>query len=321
MDFQLIPRRNALTVLGSAVAAASLPGRHLVAADLESNTNAACRLGFSTYGLPGYSPRQAVEAIAKAGFDGLELTVTPERDVAAERMNASQRDEFQTMLDDHGLELCSLMANYRPLGSIAAHRRDLERLKRDIELAQDLSSGKPPIIQTVLGEKNWQEVKERAVERFADWLQISKDSGVVVAVKPHRGHAMSRPDEAAWLIKQLGNPSSIQMWFDFSHFLFREMPLKDLISDALPITAGIAVKDARQDGRAVRFELPGEAGTINYQELCQRFYAGGFRGSICVEVSSQVWKRPDYDPEKALVSSYQVLSTAMKQAGVPRPGR
>lgn len=321
MAFQLIPRRRVLTALGAGAAVASLPGQRVVAADLEPDADAECRLGFSTYGLPGYSPRQAIEAIAKAGYDGLELTVTPEREVAAGKMNASQRRDFRTLLEDHGLELCSLMANYRPLGATTAHRRDLERLKGDLDLARDLSSNKPPVIQTVLGEKNWNSVKASAVERFADWLQVTENSGVVVAVKPHRGHALSRPGEAAWLIKQLGDPSSIRMWFDYSHFIFRKMSMTDSIRDALPITAGIAVKDARQDGGAVRFELPGEAGTIDYQELCQRFYAGGFRGSICVEVSSQVWKRPDYDAENALATSYRVLSTAMKQAGVPRPKR
>jgi sugar phosphate isomerase/epimerase len=149
------------------------------------------------------------------------------------------------------------------------------------------------------------------VDRVADWVAIAEEYGVVVAVKPHRGHAMSRPSEAAWLISQLDHSKALRMWYDYSHFIFRDIPLKHSLQQSLPIMAGVAVKDAIEKEGKVQFLLPGAAGTIDYDLLCNILQEGNFSGSLCVEVSSHVWKRPDYDPTVAMRKSYGVLSSAI----------
>ena len=122
---------------------------------------------------------------------------------------------------------------------------------------------------------------------------------------------MSRPSEAAWLISQLDQTKMLRMWYDYSHFIFRDIPLKQSLQQSLPIMAGVAVKDAiKKEGR-VHFLLPGAAGSIDYQLLCKLLREGNFSGSLCVEVSSHVWKRPGYEPTVALRNSYEVLSSAM----------
>ncbi len=59
------------------------------------------------------------------------------------------------------------------------------------------------------------------------------------------------------------------MWFDYSHFAFRDLPMEQMVRQSLPITAGVAVKDAAEvDGR-VTFALPGQAGTIDYGKVAE----------------------------------------------------
>jgi sugar phosphate isomerase/epimerase len=277
-----------------------------------------CTLGFSTYGLPKHSLEEAIDAVRRARYDSIEICVTADRDAAAENMSYKRRRNVRSSLSQLRLSLSSLMSNLRPMDSPLRHKTDLERLKHDCELAHDLSPDSPPVIQTVLGGKDWDGSKDLCVERLADWVDVAKRHETVIAVKPHRGHAMSRPSEAAWAISQLGSPPQLKMWFDYSHFIFRDLPMERMIAESLPITAGVAVKDAVQVDGKVKFELPGKAGTIDYQNLCKLFYAGGYRGDICVEVSSQVWKQADYSEFGALTDSYRELSTAMRRAGVPR---
>jgi inosose dehydratase len=310
-----INRREAIAMLSS-VTMSSAFASDSTAAPIDDQDG--CTLGFSTYGLPKQSLEEAIDMIRQNRYDSIEICVNADRDAAAENMNFRRRRDVRRLLSILRLQLTSLMTNLRPMESLQRHKTDLERLKGDCNLAHDLSPGKPPTIQTVLGGKDWDAGKDLCVERLADWVDIAKRHETVIAVKPHRGHAMSRPSEAAWLISQLGNPEQLKMWFDYSHFIFRDMPMEQMVAESLPITAGVAVKDAVEVDGKVQFALPGKAGTIDYKKLCQLFYAGGYRGDICVEVSAQVWKQAEYKPTDALSHSYRELSTAMRRAAVPR---
>lgn len=276
-----------------------------------TTTAKAVPLTFSTYGLPTLSLNQAIEAIGGHGYDGLEINVASTSRTATEKLTTAQRKEARKRLNDRGMVIGSLMSHLQPLSSRERHNEGKRRLERDCILARELAPDSPPVIQTILGGKNWGDSKQQCVDRLADWVSIAEEHGVVVAVKPHRGHAMSRPSEAAWLIAQLDHPKLLRMWFDYSHFIFRDIPLKQSLQQSLPIMAGVAVKDAIEKEGRVQFLLPGAAGTIDYELLCTILREGNFSGSLCVEVSSHVWKRPDYDPTVAMRESYDVLSSAM----------
>jgi len=129
---------------------------------------------------------------------------------------------------------------------------------------------------------------------------------------------MSRPSEAAWIIDRLNHPERLKMVYDYSHYAFRDMDLKDTIEVALPITAHIAVKDTVKTESGTTFVLPGESGKFDYAPLLRQFYKGGYRGDVCCEVSSAVWRQPDYDPRAAIRICYQNMSRAFQQANISR---
>jgi inosose dehydratase len=186
------------------------------------------------------------------------------------------------------------------------------------ELAHDLAPDRPPLVQTVLGGGRWDEKKNLFRDRLAGWLTVAKESKVVLAIKPHRGGAMSRPEEAIWLIQQLKEPVCLRLVYDYSHYAFRDMPLEETVRTALPYTAHIAVKDAIQKGERVEFLLPGESGAFDYVRLLQLFHDGGYRGDICCEVSSMVSSKPGYDPMAAAKTCYKNMARAFEKARVPR---
>ncbi|MFN7562112.1 MAG: sugar phosphate isomerase/epimerase, partial [Prosthecobacter sp.] len=139
-----------------------------------------------------------------------------------------------------------------------------------------------------------------------------------LVIKPHRMQAMSRPEDAIWLFKQLGEPKQLRMIYDYSHFHHREpqMTIADTVAQSLPWTVYVASKDVvMKDGKAA-FALTGEAGDLDHADIVKAFVAGGYTGDFCCEVSSQIWKAKGYDAIAATNTCYKNLAAAFQRAGV-----
>lgn len=298
-------------------AAATLTAVNGVAA-LHRTEASTCTFSFGTYGMKSLTTQQAIEAVAAAGYDGIEIAARPDWDSAPERMSTERRRHLRDLLRDSQLRLTALMEHLVPSADDAQHARDLDRLKRVAQLGHELSPSAPPLIQTVLGGGRWEDQRDFFRARLADWAHLARRAETVIAIKPHRGGAMSRPSEAVWLIQQLGDTPWIRMVYDYSHYAFRDMPLAQTVATALPYTAHIAVKDAVRQGDRVAFQLPGASGEFDYANLLRLFYEGGYRGDVCCEVSGMVWGQPGYDPLAAARTCYRNLAPAFVSAGIPR---
>jgi inosose dehydratase len=270
--------------------------------------------------MKGLPLEKAIGAIASLGFDAIEIAVQSGFDGEPAKMSAERRKEVSRLLGDKGLRLTALMENLPPAMDDNRHKADLDRLRRVVQLAHDLAPERPPLVQTVLGGGKWDEKKKLFLDRLADWLTVTSKASVVLAVKPHRGGALSRPDEAVWLTEQLKDPL-LRMVYDYSHYAFRDLPLEQTVRTALPVTAHVAVKDAVQKEDRVEFLLPGESGAFDYPRLLKLLHDGGYRGDICCEVSSMVSGKPGYDPMTAARTCYKNMARAFEQAGLPRPSR
>jgi sugar phosphate isomerase/epimerase len=134
---------------------------------------------------------------------------------------------------------------------------------------------------------------------------------------------MSKPSEAVWLIEKIGAAEWLKMVYDFSHYAFRDIPLKKSIEQSLPHIGHVAVKDAVQtkskDGKPrVEFRLPGDAGTIDFVTILKTLNAGGYSGDISCEVSGMVSGKSGYDPVSAMKTCYSNVSKAFDEAGIKR---
>ncbi|MDA1012898.1 MAG: sugar phosphate isomerase/epimerase [Planctomycetota bacterium] len=275
-------------------------------------------LGFSTYGTKSLKTEQALALIDDAGFDAVEMTVQPGWDATPSNMPPKRRREIRDMLVDRGLKLTSFMEHIYPSKDDAVHKQQLDRLKTVFELGRDLSPKSAPVVQTVLGGGQWEQQKTLFRDRVADWGRLGEKYRVVVCIKPHRGGGMSRPSEAVWIFKSLDNPRWLRMVYDYSHYIFRDIPLVESIREAAPYTAHVAVKDTIKQGDRTAFVLPGEAGTIDFATLLRELQKAGYAGDISCEVSGMVWGKQGYDPRAAIKTCYRNLSKAFIAADVAR---
>ncbi|MCY2963495.1 MAG: TIM barrel protein [Planctomycetota bacterium] len=296
-------------LLTSDVATAAIPRR---------DPDAKMTLGIGNYGMQALKVEEAISLIAETGFDSLELSLMPDWDSAPSKFSEARRRTVRKQLEDTGLRLTSLMEDLHPSSDEAVHRQGIERLKLAIELGHTLSSARPPLIQTVLGGGKWFEKRDLFVKRLTDWKELAETTKTVIAIKPHRSGAMSLPEDALWLRKELGDSEWLGMVYDYSHYADRQLPLEESIEAAAPATALVAVKDIQHNGMEYEFVLPGEAGTVNYTRLLKRFITAEYTGDVCCEVSSQVFRKPGYDPVEAARKCYRNMAKAFTLAGMPR---
>ncbi len=276
-----------------------------------------CLLGFSTYGMPSLTSEEALDVLAEIGFDAVELAVRNGSDADSAKLTPARRKAIRDRVDNSTMRLTSLMEHVSPTTD-EQQAVALKRLKLAVDVAHDLSPEAPPLVQTVLGNGDYERLKTQLRDRLGQWVDLADASQTTIAIKPHRGGVVSQPAEAVWLFNQLGNPNRLRMVYDYSHYIYRDLSLAETIEASLPYVVHVAVKDAVLNNDRVEFKLPGEAGTIDFAELIRRLHAGGYRGDINCEVSSMVSKQPVYDAIAAARLCYRNLSTAFERSGVDR---
>ncbi|MBL9159022.1 MAG: sugar phosphate isomerase/epimerase [Verrucomicrobiales bacterium] len=280
-----------------------------------------CGLAIGTYGLQSMKLEEAIDLVAKTGYNAIEISSMPGTTGAPSILATEDRKRLRQILADSGLRLCGIMADLQPKRLEADHKAQLAEVYHLIKLGHDLSPDRAPVVQTILGGKNWEESRDLFRDRVADWVQIAGDLRGSLSIKPHRQHAMSLPTEANWLIEQLGAPERLGMVYDYSHYAFRdpEVTIEASAKDSLPHLNYVATKDAVKEGDKVNFALAGESGSWDHATIISALYDGGYRGDFCCEVSSQIWRnKPAYDPVAATKTCFENLKGAFERAGVAR---
>ena len=271
-------------------------------------------MGFGTYGLPGYTLEEAIRVIADTGFDSVELASMPGYHGAPDEVSAEQRKQIRHLAAQKGVKIGALMGLPNP--DAEKQTENTEWVKQMLQLANDLATDDPPIIQSVLGGGKWPEKRNLFRDSLGPWVELAAAANVQMSIKPHRGQAMSLPEHAVWLIEQLDAKGKLSMVYDYSHYAFRDLKLEDTVSAALPYTGYLVVKDAVQAGEKVNFLLPGESGEMPHAHILKMFHDGGYRGEVCCEVSSQVWKAEGYNPKVATETCRANLGKIYSAAGL-----
>jgi len=264
---------------------------------------------------------QAIGLLAEIGYDSVELAAVAGWDADPATLKPDRRAAIRRRLGDTGIRLTALMESLPPSADDARHKAQVDRIKAAAQLAHDLAPDSPPPVETVLGGTEWAKSKPLFLKRLADWVKAAESADAVIAIKPHRGNALSRPEEAVELFGELGNSPRLRMVYDYSHFAGRDMPMADTIRTSLPWTVFVSIKDVVvENGREV-FKLPGETGLIDYSAMIKQFHAGGYSGDFNCEVSAMISKVSGYDPLKAAKQCYAAVAPAFDAAGVARMNR
>ncbi|MEZ4532335.1 MAG: sugar phosphate isomerase/epimerase [Thermomicrobiales bacterium] len=275
------------------------------------------KLSYSTWGMQTTPIDDAVRHCAALGFDGLELTIIPGWPTDATTMTGIERKRIRRLYDDAGLELCGISGNVDLLADDAVANE--ARLRSYLDFAAEIQHpGDELIVTTVSGATpgEWDARKGELVEIVGRLAEYAHERGVMVGMEPHVAHALCMPDDAVWLIEQVGSPGAT-IHFDISHFNVQGIPMVESVVKLTPVSRHTHIKDERGRYPEHEFLIPGE-GEMDYPRYLRLMSEAGYDGHIVVEISLMVQRRPDYDALAAATQTYDVLSRAFETAGIDR---
>jgi inosose dehydratase len=269
-------------------------------------------LGFSLYGMKTLPLEEALKTCAEIGYSHVELALNAGYPTEPKVLLGEARKATSGLLKSLRLGLSALMVNVSLAADDKTHADALRHLSEAGDMAHDLMSDSPPVIETVLGGKpaTWEQQKEKMAERLHDWASTAAKARILLAIKAHVASAVNSPERLLWLLDKVQS-ASIVAAYDYSHFELQGIDMEESMAALLPRTRFIHVKDSEGVPEKFQFLLPGQGRTDygKYFKLLRKF---DYRGPVCVEVSGQIFNRAGYDPVKAARSAYAALSTALR---------
>ena len=254
------------------------------------------RLAFSTNAFKQNTLPEAVDAIAAAGYAGVELMADVPHAHPA-RFDAGQRDALRRQLAARGLVVSNVNAfthfadgdTYRPTwidGDAGRRQVRIDHTIGAIDLAAEFGAAtvsvQPggPLIGTGL-------TAPRASERFADGLRRvlprARDRGVVIAVEPEPGLLIQTAAEyAAFVAEHFAGEPQVRMNCDVGHlFCVGDSPA-DVIRSQADQVAHVHLEDIGKN-RVHQHLLPGQ-GVIEFPTVFAALNAIGYAGWVTVEL-------------------------------------
>ena len=298
--------RRRFSITGAAVLALNALPRAARAASASLEFD----LGFSLYGMKTVPLADAVATCARIGYRNVELCLDPGFHAEPGKFPPETRGALRTQLGQLGLTVSGLMLNLN-LADPAAHERNLVAIRTAAELGRDVAPDRPPPIETVSRGRpaEWETLKAGMLERLRRWGEAASAAKSRIVLKAHFNGTVSTPDQLAWLITETNQPS-IRAAYDYSHFELRDIPMPQSWAALARHTDFVHVKDTAGNVQKAQMLLPG-AGRTDYVALFRLFRSTGYRGPVVVEVSSQLFNQPGYDPTAAAEKSFHALSRAI----------
>ena len=314
------------------------------------------RIGYNTWSMATVPYDVFIPELHGIGYTAIVVSVVPGYGIGGQRVpNAAAlgsltRDDWRRIkegFEQRGLELPSVVGNASVVEEDPERNREnLQRLRDTVDFAVEVCpKGQPlPTVNTGTGggRDEFEAKRQLMVDRLGELAEYSAQRGVTIAIEPHVGNAIDRPERAEWLIQTVDRPN-VRLDLDISHFEVAAFPTEDTAKRLVPLTAAIEIKDQNMryageperpgwrvagngvgrglapDGRQTehQFLLGGEGGfdLPGYLRLLDEL---GWTGAVAFEASVQVQQRPNYDPIAAADSTYRWMAAGWEQVGVPK---
>jgi 2-keto-myo-inositol isomerase len=290
------------------------------APDLENNlSNAATKLPFrislntSTIRFYKLKVEDQIDAVAKAGFNGIELWVN---DVDTYLKEGGSSESLAARLKAGNLVLEN-MIGFAPWYSDdqATREKGIEQLRQEMLMTAKL--GGKYIAAPVQGIKPLDKAMfETYIQRFLAIVKLSDQTGVIPILELWGHGALSQLAEGAYITIATGHPSAT-MLLDFYHLYRGGNPWKTLDHincSKLPVFhindfPGNPTREQLKDSDRV---FPGD-GICPFKELIPKLYKAGFRGGFSVELFNQgYWDTMDV--QTILRTSYEKTHKVIKES-------
>ena len=269
-------------------------------------------LGFSLYGMKTLPLDRALAECTRIGYRNVELSLIAGFPTEPAKLTPEGRAAIRRQLTTAGLPVASLLVNLSLTVDEKAHAAHLETLQLAARFAAEIDPKHPPIVQTVMGgtPSEWDAKKAVMAARLKEWDAIARQHNITVAVKAHVSSAVNSPDRLLWTLRE-AKGTHLAIAYDHSHYALGGLSIEESLKPLAPYTKFVHVKDARREGKDVRFLLPGDGGT-DFREYFRLLRKHGYRGPVVVEVSSQIFSRPGYDPIATAEKSFAALAGAVR---------
>ena len=277
------------------------------------------QIAYCTWSMMKTPFEEGLPVIARIGYTGIELAVTPGYPTELHTLDNARRAEIAELLRQHNITLAAI-AGHTTLceEDPEEHAANMQRLRDTIDLADDLRQGgrTPVVVSYVRGQvDDWGRLKDLIVERVRELGDYAASKDVIYAPEMHSGQAMDLPRKAVWLFEQVNHPY-VKLNFDISHCEIVGMPTEEACDAMCPHSVFTHVKDQRGLYPHHEFLTPG-AGPSDYVRYLKAMHAAGYTGFIGMEVSKMVQRKPGYDPFVDAALGYYALLRAFNESGVP----
>jgi sugar phosphate isomerase/epimerase len=276
------------------------------------------RIGYSTWGMKTVPLEEALPAIAKIGYQGVELSVAPGWISELYALDAAKRQRIRELLAEHHLVLTSVIRNASMVEEDPQKNAEsLQSLRDAIDLTAELAQpGEPAVMTSHLGGRpeDWEAKRNLAVERLVGLTDYAAQRGVIIAVEIHCMSMLNLPERVVWLFEQVKSPAA-RLNFDISHMEVMGIGIDQSVPVLAPYAIHTHVKDQRGRYPNLEFLTPGE-GPFDFVHYLRAMQATGYNGFITAEVSLMVQGRPNFDPFFHAQLSYWTLRKAFYVAGI-----
>jgi len=253
------------------------------------------QLGYGLYGMRSLPHMEGLSHIARIGYKHAEITLRPGWDTEPKLLNRASRAAIRQRISDLGLTLVDVMEGIQP-ASNATVESNLERLRMAAEVAHECSPGAPALIQSPIGGRPgaWMERRTAMADELAIWASKLDELDATFCIKPHSKQTMGRPEEMLWMLQQVNHPR-MKGVYDYGHFMAFGLDLVTTIHQVGQHAGFSHIKDAVGMAPDHRFVVPGDGG-VDYGLFLKTMADVGYKGPIVVEVSTDVFSQPGYDP-------------------------
>lgn len=219
------------------------------------------RLSYSTFGLTNLPLLDAMDAVARAGYAGIELSfhrdqfnpfnlTDPALDAVRERLDrlgivpacVATASHFFTPSRPHEPSLMTL--------DLAGRKRRIDLIRRGIRLARKLGVG---LVTFGSGFLRDEHVRNRSVnprELLADSIheclrEIRDDEDITLLIEPEPGMVIETLDQGLELIREVGSPR-FALHIDICHAYCSEPDYIGALARAAPHARYLHISDARE---------------------------------------------------------------------------
>jgi sugar phosphate isomerase/epimerase len=243
-------------------------------------------------------PREVLEAVAQAGYDGVDLDAEPDR------IDARQFDEVKDLATSLGLQVPALIGAWAPwhAGEVrdlassdeSERRHGVDYAKKSVDLATTFDE--PPVFEIVASPAQSEYpvaktprnvLRANFIKSTREITEYAAERNVEIAIEPinrFEGYAgfLNSLVEAKDIVEEIG-ASNLGVLADFFHVNMEDGPLNDALRAAGDRLMHIHLADNNR-------QAPG-TGHIDFLQVVRTLNAMGFSGYISLD---SVPAKPDW---------------------------